>query len=93
MSTAVGTDLELIQALDFEESKACESRMGPCPKVAAFLCVHVCCGATMLLCAPHVKVTVDWLTMHQVIGVAIDCLRCGKTDVPFPRIIPLGGGS
>ena len=88
MTTQQGTDLELIQALDFEHVIACEAWMHREAEGhdAAFFC-ELACGCTRAMCARSVS--------KQIIQDKDDLLqRCrvcgtGNMDQALVRVTPI----
>lgn len=91
--TAVEEDVDVVELLDFEESKACEWDPPGCEREAQFLVLHNCCGYSYLACAPHVEELREyfrWVARHGI-GAKVVCTECGKSGVSCPSLIPLGG--
>lgn len=81
----------VLQSLDFEESRCCESP-DPCSDVATTLMVHRCCGRPYQLCERHVDWTRGLYRLAERHHAVVECLVC-HVDAPFPALYPLGGAS
>lgn len=92
--TGVLADADVVELLDFEESKACEWEEPRCDHVAAFLVLHNCCGYSYLACAGHVAVLRSWFRkLARRKGAYAICQLCGRKDITCPSFLPLGGAS
>lgn len=88
--TIQGTDLEIIEALDFEESDACEFRSRPCSEKATTLIVHNCCGQSYQLCVRHTTGLLEYLMVAKQHHRTVSCRACLDPDAPFPMLVPVG---
>lgn len=91
MNVETVPEIELIESLDFEEAKTCESTKG-CPREAVVLVVHNCCGGSQRLCHEHLNGLRDLFNRAAKWHLRITCNRCG-VEATFPTIVPLNGGA
>lgn len=85
-------DLDVLEALDFDEPKACEHPLA-CDREATVFVVHNCCGFSYLFCARHARGLLDYLALAMTYHRDVMCRVCGREDAPFPTITSLRGGA
>ena len=91
--TALETETESIESLDFDEPKACEYRHAgqPCGKRAEYLGWFTCCGASGLFCQPCLDGKLAW---HEKMLGKLRCSDCGvRIETGTLKWRPLGGGA
>lgn len=94
--TAIGVEsgVDVIERLDFEESKACEWEEPECSREAVVLVLHNCCGYSYLACAGHVEELRNWFQMiARRKGAFAVCQMCERRDISCPSFLPLKGGA
>lgn len=90
VTAAVRTDDEVLEALDFEPSEACEwqSTSDPqCSEEATTLVATPCCGVSVLFCDEHVEKTRRMVLRYS------DRMRCVRCRQPIDHLhyLPLAG--
>lgn len=76
-----GTDIEIINALDFDHEEPCDFE--DCENPADWVITTSCCGGKHLLCQDHFDKTLD--KANKVDGFA--CVYCNEVVIPAITII------
>lgn len=72
------TNVETIEAIDFEYAPKCDSLTGTdCPNPAAWHAINPCCGGGITLCNPHYQLAIAVISRWQADEGCVLCAVCG----------------
>jgi len=80
------SEVEVIEALDFDEAIMCEGR--GCEAPAVWLCWITCCAMSRYGCEAHRHATIEWLAkVARLGGVHMECGH--PPEPPFMAWAPI----